>query len=127
MKKKVTILFGIFVLMTLIAINNVSAQTPLPTRCKPVADQIYFVDSGQSVIEVRPGGNGYQLIIIGTEVDKFQLVKEPYMTSVSLISATAAQAKWQVFFSVDRIRFSVQSSEATPLGDCIFEKEMRFK
>lgn len=94
-------MMGLFFLMMLVAIN-VSAQTgtPLP-RCKPVADQIYFVDSGQSVTEVHPGsnnGNGYQLNILGSGVDKFQLVKERYMTSVSLVSASSTQAKWQVYF-----------------------------
>lgn len=98
------IIMGSFFLTTLIAINA-SAQngTPLPIKiCKPIADQIYFVDSGQSVTEVRPGsngGNGYQLNILGSGVDKFQLVKESYMTSVSLVYATDTQAKWQIFFA----------------------------
>ena len=74
------IIFGV---MTLVAgfvicgsVNNVAAQEKLKV-CKPAADQIYYVDSGQSVTEVHPGsngGNGYQLNIIGTGVDKFQLV-----------------------------------------------------
>ena len=82
---------------------NVPAQQPirLPKRCIATADQIYFVDSGQMVKEVHPGsngGNGYQLNILGSGVDKFTLMKEPYMTSVSLVSANNTQAKWQIFF-----------------------------
>ena len=107
------IISGLFTLVTLFAVNclvtTVSAQKPgdpIP-MCKPAVEQIYFVDSGQSVTEVHPGsngGNGYQLNILGTAVDKFQLVKEPYMTSVSVIPGytNASQAKWQVFFTPKR-------------------------
>ncbi len=99
------IIFGIMTLVAVFAIygsvNTVPAQEKLKV-CKPAADQTYFVDSGQSVTEVHPGsngGNGYQLNIIGTDVDKFQLVQESYMTTISLISASNTQAKWQVFFA----------------------------
>ena len=104
------IILGLFTLILLTVINgfviNVSAQKQgdrLP-KCTAVADQIYFVDSGQSVTEVHPGsngGNGYQLNILGTGVDKFWVVKEPYMTSVSVIPnyTNASSAKWQVFFA----------------------------
>jgi hypothetical protein len=94
-------------LITLFAINgilnNAAAQKPLP-KCRASANQIYYVDSGQSVTEVRPGsngGNGYQLNIIGTGADKFFIVKEPYMTSVSVIPGytNSSQAKWQIFFN----------------------------
>jgi hypothetical protein len=108
MLKTAKIIFAVMTLICLFAINgfvsNVFAQKkgvriPCP---KPSAAQIYFVDSGQSVTYVRPGsngGNGYQLNILGTGVDKFQLVKEPYMTSVSLVYANHTQAKWQIFFA----------------------------
>ena len=100
------------VVITLIAflaidsvVVNVPAQQPkpipLPKRCKATADQIYFVDSGQMVKEVHPGsngGNGYQLNILGSKVDKFTLMKEPYMKSVSLVFANDTQAKWQIYF-----------------------------
>ena len=93
------------ILITLFAVNllitTVSAQkTPLP-KCKAAADQIYFVDSGQQVAELHPGGNGYQLNILGSGANKFFLIKEPYMTSVSVISnyTNASQAKWQVYFN----------------------------
>src|SRR4051812_45604125 len=77
-------------------VSNGSAQRPipLPKRCIATADQIYFVDSGQSVTEVHPGsngGNGYQLNILGSKVDKFTLMKESYMTSVSLVFANDTQ------------------------------------
>ena len=97
---------GLFFLITLIAINA-SAQygTPLPIKiCKPVADEVYFVDSGQMVTEIHPGsngGNGYQLNILGSNADKFQVVKEPYMTAVYQIGnyTNATSAKWQIFFA----------------------------
>jgi len=103
--KKSKIILGLFTVITLFAVINVSAQRqgePLP-KCRATADQIYFVDSGQSVTEVHPGsngGNGYQLNIIGTGADKFTVKKEPYMTSVSVIPGytNASQAKWQIFF-----------------------------
>ncbi len=112
---------GLFFLITLIAVN-VSAQYGTPIRlpkCSPVADQIYFVDSGRSVTEVYPGsngGNGYQLNIIGRGVDKFQVSKEPYMSSLSLVYATDTQAKWQIFFApgqgqtISRIRMGAGCS-----------------
>ena len=100
---------AVMTLIAFLAINGfvvtVPAQqtlpTPLPKRCRATADQIYFVDSGQSVTEVHPGsngGNGYQLNILGSGVDKFQVVKEPYMKSLSLVYANHDQAKWQIFF-----------------------------
>lgn len=98
---------GLIALVTVLAISsfvtNASAQQKIE-RCRPSADQIYFVDSGQSVTEVHPGsngGNGYQLNILGTGVDKYQVVKESYMTSVSVIPGYTndTQAKWQIFFA----------------------------
>ena len=102
--KRTKIMMGLFTIITLITFNA-SAQKqgdPLP-KCKSTADQIYFVASGQSVTEVHPGsngGNGYQLNIIGAGADKFTVVKEPYMSSVSVIPGytNATQAKWQIFF-----------------------------
>jgi hypothetical protein len=92
-------------LISLITINSLAISVPAQQKlpiCKPSAEQIYFVDSGQSVREVHPGsngGNGYQLNILGTGVDKYQVVKEPYMSDLSLISANDSQAKWQIFFA----------------------------
>ena len=87
-------------LLLMTVINSWAQLTPLP-KCTANADQIYFVASGQQVDEVRPGGNGYQLNILGQGADKFRLVKDPYMTSVSLIPGytNATQAKWQVSFA----------------------------
>ncbi|MEQ1764575.1 MAG: hypothetical protein ABL984_15705 [Pyrinomonadaceae bacterium] len=78
---------------------------PLP-KCRAEASQIYYVDSGRSVTEVRPGsngGNGYQLNILGSGVDKFSVVKESFMTSVAVIPGytNATSAKWQIFFAPD--------------------------
>ncbi len=91
--------------------------TPLP-KCKANADQIYFVASGQQVAEVSPGGNGYQLNILGNGANKFTLIKEPHMTSVSLIAGYTnnTAAKWQVYFNprMGRVLTSVKlMSECT--------------
>lgn len=111
--KSLKTIVGLFFLMTLIAITNVSAQltnkTPLPRpyptgRCSSAVDQIYFVASGQMVKEVYPGsngGNGYQLNILGTNVDKYEVIQEKYMTSLSIIPnyTSSTAAKWQIFFA----------------------------
>jgi hypothetical protein len=115
--KSLKTITGLFILMTLIAISSlvsdVSAQVPNPTplprpypspRCTSTVSQIYFVDSGQSVKEVHPGsngGNGYQLNILGTNVDKFEVIQEKYMTSLSIIPnyTNSTAAKWSVFFA----------------------------
>jgi hypothetical protein len=98
-------------------IYNASAQKieKLPGRCKAQADQVYFVASGQMVIDVFPGsngGNGFQLNIIGAGADNFEVIQEPYMTSVSVIPGytNATQAKWQVFFNagMERIICSIK-------------------
>ena len=90
--------------------------TPLP-KCRANADQIYYVDSGQQVAEVRPGGNGYQLNILGAGANKFTLIKEPYMASVSLIPGytNATAAKWQISFAP---RMGQQLSSVRMMSEC---------
>jgi hypothetical protein len=97
--------------------SNTSAQKveKQPGRCKATADQVYFVASGKMVIDVFPGsnaGNGFQLNIIGAGADNFEVVQEPYMTTVSVIPGytNATQAKWQVFFNagMERIICSIK-------------------
>ncbi|MBX7173473.1 MAG: hypothetical protein K1X72_21065 [Pyrinomonadaceae bacterium] len=103
------IFMGLVVLIILFAINNVPAQKEgdkvpkIPPRCTSTVSQIYFVASGQSVTEVHPGlndGNGYQLNILGTNVDKFEVIKEKYMDSVSIIPnyTNETAAKWSITF-----------------------------
>ena len=100
------IVSGLITLVTFLAVSGpivISAQVKLKI-CRPVANQIYFVASGQSVTEVRPGsngGNGYQLDIEGTNVDKFEVIQEKYMTSVGVIPGytNSTAAKWQIFFA----------------------------
>jgi hypothetical protein len=101
-------ILGLSLLITLMVFNNlvgnVSAQEN--SKCQPVANQIYFVDSGQSVTEVHPGsngGNGYQLNILGTAVDKFEVVQERFMTSANVIPnyTGPTSAKWQIFFAAN--------------------------
>jgi hypothetical protein len=98
-------------------IGNASAQKieKIPGRCRAVADQIYFVASGQSVIDVFPGsngGNGFQLNILGAGADNFEVVQEPYMTTLNVIPGytNSTQAKWQVFFNagMERIICSIK-------------------
>ena len=128
---------AVVTLIAFLAINsfvvNVPAQqtlpTPLPKRCKATADQIYFVDSGRSVTEVHPGsngGNGYQLNILGSKVDKFTLMKEPYMTSVSLVFANDTQAKWQIFFepNMGRTIASVRMAAYECTGRAVHEHRL---
>jgi hypothetical protein len=110
-------------------VTEVSAQQKI--GCKPVANQIYFVDSGQSVTEVHPGsngGNGYQLNILGPGADKFQLVKEPYMTSVSLIGnyTNDTAAKWSVFFApnMGRVISSVRMTAPECTGRVVKQYEL---
>ncbi|HRH44668.1 MAG TPA: hypothetical protein PKY82_23730 [Pyrinomonadaceae bacterium] len=107
--KKAKILLSIFVLFIVVAIN-VSAQKEgdkvekqKDRRCTAVANQIYFVDSGQTVTEVHPGsngGNGYQLNILGTNVDQFEVIRLRYMSAVNVIPnyTNAASAKWGMTF-----------------------------
>lgn len=97
---------------------TVSAHAQIPRqegRCKATADQIYFVASGQMVIDVSPGsngGNGYQLNILGAGADNFEVVQEPYMTSLNVIPGytNATAAKWQLFFAagMERVICSIK-------------------
>ena len=105
---------AVITLIAFLAINSfvveVSAQRTLPTplpKCRAVADQIYYVDNGKSVTDLHPGsdgGYGYQLNILGRGVDKFALVKEPHMKTVSLVFANSSQAKWQIYFEPNMAR-----------------------
>jgi hypothetical protein len=103
--------------IVLLTISTVaSAQiTRQEGRCKAVADQIYFVASGQMVIDVYPGsnaGNGYQLNILGNGADNFELIKEAHMTTVYVIPGYTGPtaAKWQIEFApnMERVICSVK-------------------
>ena len=108
--------FLIAILFVTFFVNNAMAQIPKQGgRCTATADQIYFVASGQMVIDVSPGsngGNGYQLNIIGAGADNFEVVQETYMTTVNVIPGytNATQAKWQIFFNagMERVICSVK-------------------
>jgi hypothetical protein len=96
-------------------VNNAAAQKEKPGRCKATADQIYFVASGQSVLDVYPGsngGNGYQLNILGNGADNFEVVQEAYMTTLNAIPGytNSTAAKWQIFFAtgMERVICSVK-------------------
>jgi len=102
------ITLGLFILITFISLNgfvtNVFAQ-----KCATTVKNIYFVDSGKTVTEVHPGsngGNGYQLNIMGTAVDKFELLPERYMPSVNVIPGYTndTSAKWSVVFAGNKER-----------------------
>jgi hypothetical protein len=92
------------------------AQVPRQEgRCKAVADQIYFVASGQMVIDVYPGsngGNGYQLNILGNGADNFEVIKEAHLATVYVIPGYtgSAAAKWQIEFApgMERVICSVK-------------------
>ncbi len=112
--------FRLFVLISLFMagfISNASAQKieKKPGRCSATADQIYFVASGQMVIDVSPGsngGNGYQLNILGNGADNFEVVQEAYMTTLNVIPGytNSTAAKWQIFFAagMERVICSVK-------------------
>lgn len=102
--KTAKIISGLFILMTLIVISGLAAKVSAQGKCTAVANQVYFVDSGRSVTEVYPGsngGNGYQLNILGTGVDNFEVVQERFMTSLYLIPnyTNSTQAKWGMTFA----------------------------
>ncbi len=89
----------VILFLTAFAINS-SAQRD--SKCR--ADQIYFVASGQMVMDVYPGsnsGNGYQLNIIGAGADQFEVIQEPYLATVYVIPGytNSTQAKWQIHFA----------------------------
>src|SRR5687768_1296457 len=120
---------GIVALVFMVG-GPVAAQEPIKT-CKPVASDIYYVDSGTVITEVHPGsngGNGYQLNILGTAVDKLQVVKEPYMTSVSPISnyTGPTAAKWAIFFEpkMGRTLSSVRLSAPECTGRLVREHRL---
>lgn len=106
---KTTEIISILFSLMLVSIITVSAQgpgtrVPKPPRCEANATQIYYVDSGQTVSEVRPGsngGNGYQLNILGTDVNRLEVVQEPYMASLAIIAqyTTPTSTKWSVTFA----------------------------
>ena len=109
-----TTLFAIILFM--LASITVNAQIPKQGgRCKAVADQIYFVASGQMVMDVYPGsngGNGYQLNIQGAGADNFEVVQEAYMTTLNVIPGytNSIGAKWQIFFAagMERVICSIK-------------------
>ncbi|GEM_PF-2468274 len=100
------IISGLFILITLVLINGLvnSASAQERCNCTATANQIYFVDSGQSVTEVHPGsngGNGYQLNILGPGADNFEVIQERYMTFLSVIPnyTNSTAAKWAMYFA----------------------------
>jgi hypothetical protein len=103
--KLLSLSFFLVVLATTMTVaQGPGTRIPKPPRCEANASQVYYVDSGQMVAEVHPGpngGNGYQLNILGTGVDKLEVVKEPYMTSLAIIGqyTTPTSTKWSMTFA----------------------------
>lgn len=92
----------LLVVTLLTCVGVLGQRIPKPPRCE--ASQIYYVASGQMVSEVHPGpngGNGYQLNILGTGVDKLEVVQEPYMASLAIIPqyTTPTSTKWSLTFA----------------------------
>lgn len=83
--------------------NNVLAQIPKQQpRCSVTATQIYFVEDGQMRMDVYPSApRGYQLNILGTGVDNFEVVQEAHLSSVYIIPSYTGPtaAKWQINFA----------------------------
>lgn len=103
--KIISILFSLLVLGMVSALaQGPGTKIPKPPPCDAAASQIYYVDSGQQVSEVHPGpngGNGYQLNILGTDVNKLEVVQEPYMASLAIIPqyTTSTSTKWSMTFA----------------------------
>lgn len=105
-------------LVILLLVLNVTAHAQIPKkqgRCNATADQIYFVASGQMVIDVYPGnpvGSGYQLNILGNGADNFEVIKEAHLASVYVIPGYTGPtaAKWQIEFApnMERVICSVK-------------------
>ena len=113
--KKIRLVVFICLFMTGFANNSFGQITKQQGRCKAIADQIYFVASGQMVIDVSPGsngGNGYQLNILGAGADNFEVVQEAYMTTLNVIPGytNSTAAKWQIFFAagMERVICSIK-------------------
>lgn len=84
------------------AICQVPKQQP---RCTASATQIYFVEDGQMRMDVYPSApRGYQLNILGTGVDNFEVVLESHFSTVSVIPSytNATSAKWQINFAPNK-------------------------
>lgn len=94
--------------------SSVLAQIPKQQgRCSATTTQIYFVEDGKQVIDVYPSApGGYQLNILGTGVDNFEVVLEPHISSVSVIPSYTGPtaAKWQINFApkMERVLCSVK-------------------
>ncbi|MEP6847212.1 MAG: hypothetical protein ABI999_00020 [Acidobacteriota bacterium] len=102
--------FFAVIFVVVVAALSVSAQR---VRCEPqdgvAVTNVYVVDSGKVVTEVHPGsngGNGYQINIMGTNVDKLTVLQDPFMTSIGVISnyTGPTSAKWSVTFGANMAR-----------------------
>lgn len=96
------------VMICFLAIGFVSsAQEQIPKqqgRCSAAASQIYFVEDGQSRLDVYPSApRGYQLNILGSGVDNFEVIQENFISSVSVIPfyTSPTSAKWQINFAAN--------------------------
>jgi hypothetical protein len=112
------IILGLIILVTVVAFGShaVSAQEDREGKegkrrqqCTVDTKNIYFVDSGKVVAEMHPGsngGNGYQLNILGINVDKLEVIQESYMSSVGVIPnyTSATAAKWGFTFNPNMAR-----------------------
>ncbi|MEO8404568.1 MAG: hypothetical protein ABI480_08240 [Chitinophagaceae bacterium] len=90
--------------------SNATAQERV--KCKAIVGNIWFVEDGNSVLDVHPGDRGYQINMQGTGVNNFEIVKEPCMSGLSVIPGytNSTAAKWQVNFSpnMERVICSIK-------------------
>jgi hypothetical protein len=96
------------VFLCLFAIGFVSTAraqiTKQQGRCNAAASQIYFVEDGQSRLDVYPSApRGYQLNILGSGVDNFEVIQENFISSASVIPSytSPTSAKWQINFAAN--------------------------
>ena len=98
------ITLGLFILITFMAISglvkNVTAQ-----KCSPAAHKLYFIDpsstSGTQVTGVHPG-HQYTLVVLGTDAALFEAKQSWYIASLSLLSASSSETRWNVEFAANQ-------------------------
>ena len=116
MKRSKTIT-GAFVLTALTAIcglvTGVGAQGRVKCDGSVEINSLYLTDAATAVTTAHPGpyaGAGrsaYQIRIIGTNVDKLEVIRERYMASLDtgrVYANTSTQAIWRVSFAPNKHR-----------------------
>lgn len=97
---------GLFILITLTAINSLVINVSAQQACRAIANSIYFTEvgdpSGTAVNGVHPGNKkGYYLNILGNGASNFDVTKTQYMTGLTVVNVSTTAAIWQVNFEAN--------------------------